>query len=287
MGYIYKIINLINHKIYIGKTTNTIPNRWNEHICSAFTQQSQYLIHKAIRKYGVENFLIEEVEQISNDLLSEREQYWIKKYNSYFLDGYGYNMTLGGEGATKYSDADILNLWELGFKSCQIAEQLGANVGTISARLKVLKPEEARKRHINSNKKSVLQYDLYGNFLKCWDCAATAEQELKISKGAITRCCKHEMVFAKNSFWLYEDDKTPIIDLMIKYAQSIKCRKVDLIDENGNILEQFETAAEAERQKNIARGKVSEVCNHKRGRKTAGGYRWQWSYPLKRQLLNL
>ena len=51
-------------------------------------------------------------------------------------------MTLGGGGVVKYSDEDILSLWDKGLKSYQIAEQLGANVATIGARLKVLKPEK-------------------------------------------------------------------------------------------------------------------------------------------------
>lgn len=31
MPYIYKITNKINDKIYVGKTLDTIENRWREH----------------------------------------------------------------------------------------------------------------------------------------------------------------------------------------------------------------------------------------------------------------
>lgn len=287
MGYIYKITNKINNKIYIGKTINSIQHRWNDHIDAQKNKRANYLLYKAINKYGIENFTIEQVEECDNILLNEREKYWIKIFGSYCANGHGYNMTIGGEGVMKYSDEDILKLWNQGLKSNQIAEQLGASPSTISARLKVLKPGEARKRHFKSNKKSILQYDLYGNFLKKWSSVIEAEKELNIASGSITRCCKHQMTFTKNSFWLYEDDITPITELMINYAQSTKCCAVDLIDEKGQILEQFNSAADAERIKNITRGKISEVCNHKYGRKTAGGYRWQWSYPIKRELLNI
>lgn len=286
MGYIYKITNLINGYPYIGQTVNSIESRWKKHL-EATNASYNYLLYNAMRKYGIENFKVEEIEQCDNSLLNEREKYWIKMFDSYYLNGHGYNMTLGGEGTTKYSDEDILKLWDRGLKSCQIAKQLGANEATISERLKVLKPGKARKRHIDANKKKILQYDLNGNFIKQWDSTQSAEKELNVSSGSITRCCKHQMAFAKNSFWLYEDDNTPITDLMLQYAQSPKCYAVDLIDENGNVLEQFTSAAEAERVKKITRGKISEVCNHKRGRKTAGGYRWQWSYPLKRQIVEL
>lgn len=287
MGYIYKITNKVNNKVYIGKTVNSIQHRWNNHLDAQKNKRANYLLYKAMDKYGIENFTIDQVEKCDNSLLNEREKYWIKIFNSYCANGCGYNMTIGGEGTMKYSDEDIINLWNQGFKSSQIAEKLDASPSTICARLKVLKPEEAKQRHYDSIKKSILQYDLYGNFIKKWDSIKDAEKTLSIASGSITRCCKHQMIFAKDSFWLYEDDTTPITELMINYAQSIKCRGVDLIDNNGKILEQFNTAAEAERAKNIARGKISEVCNYKYGRKTAGGYRWQWSYPIKRELLKI
>lgn len=290
MGYIYKITNLINQYIYIGKTVHTIEVRWKEHIntsSNSLNKSSSYILYKAMRKYGIDNFKIEELEECDNNLLSEREQYWISIFDSYYLNGHGYNMTLGGEGAIKYSDEDILILWNQGLKSAQIAKQLGANEGTISERLKILKPGEARKRHINSNKKSVLQYNLNGGFIKQWDCATNAEKELQVSTGGITKCCKKERTMAHNSLWKYSTDETPIEELMINYAKSTKCNGVDLIDENGNILEQYSTAAEAERIKHISRGRVSAVCNNSEGRVKTGGLRWQWSYPLKRQLVKL
>jgi hypothetical protein len=46
-----------------------------------------------MRKYGIENFFVEKIEECEEDRLDEREIYWIQKYNS-FNDGY--NSTLGG-----------------------------------------------------------------------------------------------------------------------------------------------------------------------------------------------
>lgn len=286
MGYIYKITNKINNKSYIGKTTKTIEERWKEHLDESFNN-SYYLIHKAIRKYGVENFIIDQIEECSNDILSQREQYWIKILNTYYKNNYGYNMTLGGEGALKYSDKDILNYWNQGLKSSQIAEKLGANVGTISDRLKTLKPGEARKRHLNSNKKSVLQYDLDGNFIKEWESASLAEKELGFSAGSITKCCKKERTMAFNNLWKYKNDSTSIQELMIQYAKSQKCNQVNMYDLDGNYIRSFNSGRQAELELNITRGRVSEICNHTNGRKSAGGYRWEWSYPLKRMLIEL
>ena len=71
---------------------------------------------------------------------------------------------------------------------------------------------------------------------------------------------------------------------MEAYAKSRGCIKVDLIDDNGNIIKTYNSAHQAEVDLKLTRGKVSEVCNHKYGRKTVGGYRFQWNYPLKRKL---
>jgi len=94
---IYKIENNINHKVYIGCSKN-IENRWYHHKFETFdnTQvQYNYTIHRAFRKYGIENFSFSIVEEITDEKLRfERERYWIKYYNSY-KDGY--NETLGGE----------------------------------------------------------------------------------------------------------------------------------------------------------------------------------------------
>lgn len=94
MGYIYKITNIINNKIYIGQTTKTITERFQKHINTMMYGTKTYL-YNAMRKYGTSNFIIEKIEEIPNEKLDEREQYWIKYYNSYDPNQ-GYNMTLGG-----------------------------------------------------------------------------------------------------------------------------------------------------------------------------------------------
>ena len=287
MGYIYKATNKINNKIYVGQTVHTIEKRWKDHLddCNSLSGHN-YLFHKAIKKYGPNNFIIEQLEECDNQKLNERECYWIKILNSYYLDGFGYNMTRGGEGVLKYNDDDILTLWNQGLKAGQIALQLHASPGTITERLKTLVPSGVvRQRHTDSNKKSIIQYDLNGNFLKQWDCAQTAEKTLGVSSGSITRCCKKERTSTFNSLWKYTTDNTSIEELMITYAKSQQCNKVDMFTKEGEYIKTYESGRQAELDNNIARGSISGVCNHKW--KTAGGYRWEWSYLLKRILIEL
>ena len=95
-GYIYKITNNFNDKIYIGQTARDIDTRFAEH-CSETRGHSR--LHNAIQKYGWRNFKIEEVEKVPLSKLDEREIYWIKYYDSANKEK-GYNITKGGNNAS-------------------------------------------------------------------------------------------------------------------------------------------------------------------------------------------
>lgn len=80
---IYKIENLINHKVYIGQSVH-IERRWREH-CQPMTKS---VISDAIKKYGKENFSFQILEECEKEKLNEREKYYIDKYNCIVPKGY-------------------------------------------------------------------------------------------------------------------------------------------------------------------------------------------------------
>ena len=93
---IYKVENLINGSCYIGQTVKSLEKRKLQHLCDVRNDSSYYL-HRAIRKYGNENFKWSILcECLSKDDLNEREIYYIKELNTQRPNGY--NLTLGGEG---------------------------------------------------------------------------------------------------------------------------------------------------------------------------------------------
>ncbi len=104
MTGIYKITNKINNKIYIEMTTKDIEFRWKQHpkVSKDKNNKNHRLIHKAILKYGIENFTFEklyETNVIDLQNLKELEIKYIKKYNSFEN---GYNLTKGGDGTYGY-----------------------------------------------------------------------------------------------------------------------------------------------------------------------------------------
>lgn len=99
MNYIYCYTNEINQHKYVGQTNN-VQRRQNEHRSVSFNLNDSsynYLFHKKIREYGIDNFtfeILEEVQDIKE--VDIKEEFWIKEKQSYIKFGKGYNLTLGG-----------------------------------------------------------------------------------------------------------------------------------------------------------------------------------------------
>lgn len=98
---IYKITNLINDKIYIGRSVN-LKSRKSKHKTSI----TNTIISKAIQKYGHDNFKFEVIEYCDCDILVEREQYYMDLFHPY--DENGYNLlkdsSYGGWNGMKHSN---------------------------------------------------------------------------------------------------------------------------------------------------------------------------------------
>jgi group I intron endonuclease len=101
LGIIYKATNKINGKCYIGKSKHPIENRkYNHFWCSKKLNENNYF-HNAIKKYGDNNFIWEEI--WSGDILfiDIMETFKIIINHSHKSEG-GYNCTWGGEGVSGY-----------------------------------------------------------------------------------------------------------------------------------------------------------------------------------------
>lgn len=91
---IYIVTNLINNKQYVGMTSKSLEVRWSGHKADA-RRNKPFRLHKAIRKYGEDNFKIELLEECSVETLDELgviESDYIEKLSP------EYNMSSGGEG---------------------------------------------------------------------------------------------------------------------------------------------------------------------------------------------
>ena len=143
-GYIYKIENLINGKVYIGKTTKTFNERYKYNL-----EKNTHNNHlkNSIKKYGIDNFCINEEfdKALTKEELNEKEKYWIEHYKSND-EKYGYNILSGGDDrkddyifkSKKYSCIYCPDLGEL-FNSIGEAELFtGIGKTSISLTLKLV-----------------------------------------------------------------------------------------------------------------------------------------------------
>lgn len=84
--FVYKISNSINNKVYIGITSYSIEQRYKWHVrdCKKGVEKKLY---RAMIKHGIENFKIELLETVDDSIIDKREEFYIKKYDS-FNNGY-------------------------------------------------------------------------------------------------------------------------------------------------------------------------------------------------------
>jgi group I intron endonuclease len=95
-GRIYVVTNKVNGKQYVGQTTVTLTRRWGVHLSSAKSQRNSCrALGNAIRKYGSDNFTMQEVATASGrEELDAKELQWVDSLGS--MSPNGYNLTEGG-----------------------------------------------------------------------------------------------------------------------------------------------------------------------------------------------
>ena len=174
MPYIYKITNKKNGKIYIGKTMFTVPERWSEH-CRDYKKErcENRPLYKAIQKYGVDGFTVEEVEECSSDVLSEREKHWIEYYGSFKN---GYNATIGGDGS-QYIDYDVViqTYLQTGNQN-KTAEIIGICPESVKNILKIKNVDSIPMTKVNQKAfgSVINMFSLSGDFVKSFPSARDA-----------------------------------------------------------------------------------------------------------------
>lgn len=151
LGKIYKIVNDLNDKVYVGQTIRSLAERFQKHCNLADDIRRTMAIKKAILKYGKEHFRIELIEECDVSELNEREQYWIEFYDAYTK---GYNCTKGGQGCghsqklTQDEEEELTILYKMGVSSLVLASLFKVDKTTV---LNYVKKHGLKIHHILEN----------------------------------------------------------------------------------------------------------------------------------------
>ena len=214
---IYKIQNLINGKIYIGQSVD-IQYRFKNHKSESFNPKSNAYdtaIHRAIRKYGVDNFSFDIIEECDQEKLREREIYWIDYYQSF---GNGYNLTSGGEGVPTVNIKHVQKLWDDGLAVKEIAQNINCQQHTVIRILesyeKYDKQESYKRGRENVRKKMnkpILQYDLSGVFVQRHESITSASIVTNINRSNISSALIGKQLSAGGFQWVYDGEDPPSV----------------------------------------------------------------------------
>lgn len=120
MGLIYRIQNKHNNKSYVGKTEQSLRNRLRRHKAE-MTRGTNRPLYNSWRKHGFDQFDVVILEEVDNDLLIQREQFWIKQENC--IHPHGYNFTVGGEGG------NVKQFWSVEDRAELHAQQAAKRLG--------------------------------------------------------------------------------------------------------------------------------------------------------------
>ena len=208
MGYIYLITNNVNGNKYVGKTELSIEERWGQHIKDSKKEKCEIRpLYRAIRKYGVENFSIKEIDTGQGEELNNKEQYWIQHYDTYKN---GYNATLGGDGKILLDYDEIIKTYLLSHNAVEVARTLGCSVDSVYKILKANDVPITKNTEIITEKyaKEIVQYDKKGNFIQIHRSAKDAARVLgdERYRQHIQECLKGKRKSAYGYLWRYKDN---------------------------------------------------------------------------------
>lgn len=287
-GYIYIIKNTNNDKVYIGQTSRSIQDRWKQHIQSAQRgDEHGIILYNAMRKYGIETFFIEQLEEVELEQLNDREIYWIKFYNSQTPNGY--NVREGGEdpGRKAVYKIDILTNQIIGCYGSAMAAAEENNID-LSQLTKVCRHEphcnscggfkwsyidNYDEAVLNNIKAHIENYGICqvdsntGILIKEWESIQQAANELKIQQSDISHCLSGRYRTAGGYNWCKKEN-------FQTFTPKTQFKQVIQYDLNGNELKIWNNAKEAGETLNLG---ISTIRAAARGaRKTAYGYKWKY-----------
>ena len=290
-GYIYKLLCNVNNKIYIGQTTTTIQDRWSGHKHDACRRNYKTAICKAIKKYGYDNFTIEQIEKVCcntkeelKNQLNSLEIYYIAFYHSLTHEN-GYNITKGGDNSgiqqkskTYCYTIDGVLIGEFDSRS-DAGRFIGVRGEDVSGAILrrglcmgyyfTSSPifDYHMKQHPMYNRK-IKSFDYNGTVIKEYNNCYDAAHEMNVDPANIYNACIGIHTSAYGFIWRFENENFNTHRL----PKQIK-RAVNQYSKDNIFINTFESIKQAATELKLNAPNISSVLA-KGANKTAGGFKW-------------
>lgn len=226
---IYKITNLKNKHFYIGQSVD-ISKRFREHCFYGAHPESKdhnSPIHKAIYKYGKENFELKILEECSKEQLNEKEIYWIEKLQA--TKNGNYNILKGGQDRVKFDEKPV-ELYDLKGNyiktiesAIKTAEELGISKSSVYGvlhkerptckgyQLKYANDSQTSIKNFVSKQGGVVQVEWLdpktNKVIKIFNSIAEAAKSTKSDSSTISKVCRGKLKTTNGYGWRYHIDK--------------------------------------------------------------------------------
>ena len=283
MNYIvYKTTNLINGKIYVG-VHRTNPDIFDGYIGCGVSKKDQKRKVKgfptAVQKYGYENFKRETL-FIFPDTKEGEELAYKKEAEIVTIDFVKridtYNLSVGGkmpqyEHSRKIAqytlEGKFIRVWD-SIKEAEESLNLTSIIGNLKGKTKYCGNFQWRYYDgsnddispVSRKEKSVYQFDLQGNLVKCWK---------SITEAAIWNVCNNKSNQAYGYFWSYKNKFIPKVNNHLA--------PVAKYNDDGIFIESYSSIKEAADSNNI-KTPANIIAAIKGTQKRCGGFRWRYFY---------
>lgn len=168
-GVIYKITNIQNKKLYIGQAVNYTTDgrkwgskrRWKSHIYRAKSNKCECrLLENAIRKYGEDSFIIEDIQDCKITELNYYENKYVEEFNS--ISPNGYNLMEGGGNGRRHhiTTRNKMSKTRTGKKHSKETKDLISKAHKnkiVSCETRIKTSESSKRRNMNKENEKILQ----------------------------------------------------------------------------------------------------------------------------------
>ena len=268
MAYIYRILNKLTKKCYIGETKcKDVIWRWNQHKQKIEINKGCPALRDAVKKYGIDNFEFSVLIICFDDERFKYEIEYIKKYNSVVPNGY--NLTNGGEGGGfqgKTHTEEVKNgiknkLKQKYIDNPELKEQMSERNKIVMSNPEIR--EKIKNGILNSKKwKKVVENMRNGSHKNSGE--ATNNKHSEEAKNKISESLKK-----------YHANNVIIVNNINVQKDNKLGTKIKQYDMNNNLLNEYTSISDASRKTSVP--KSSLLVHLKDNTKTGGGFIWKYA----------